>query len=240
MSLEASEIYEFGDHHVDVDRRLVLSRGEPVGLPPKTFELLLLFVRNPGRAFSKRELMTTLWPDTFVEEANLSFQISTLRKALGEGGQAGSRRFRSTVIGSRRKSEPFGLALNRRAGAAPPTRTQGVRHNSPDRIDWRWIALTAIAIAVLIAGYAMVSRRSNRVGDEPSRNVNHELFPSHPMKARNLAQASRPTAARSRSAGPDPRRTTRTYTSSSLALANRSGSQRIPLETVLPRGRRTA
>ena len=66
MPLEASEIYEFGDHRVDVDRRLVLSRGEPVALPPKTFDLLLLFVRNPGRAFSKRELMATLWPDTFV------------------------------------------------------------------------------------------------------------------------------------------------------------------------------
>ena len=45
-----------------------------------------MLVRNPGRAFSKPELMTALWPDTFVEEANLSFQISTLRKALGENG----------------------------------------------------------------------------------------------------------------------------------------------------------
>ena len=85
MSLETREIYEFGDHRLDVERRLVLCRGEPVALPPKTFELLLFFVRHPGRAFSKRELMATLWPETFVEEANLSFQISALRKALGDG-----------------------------------------------------------------------------------------------------------------------------------------------------------
>ena len=55
-------------------------------LPPKTFELLLLMAQSPGRAFSKQELMSALWPDVFVEEANLSFQVSVLRKALGQGG----------------------------------------------------------------------------------------------------------------------------------------------------------
>ncbi|CAN5896811.1 winged helix-turn-helix domain-containing protein [soil metagenome] len=53
-------------------------------LAPKTFDLLVLLVQSPGRAFSKQELMNALWPDTFVEEANLSFQISVLRKALGQ------------------------------------------------------------------------------------------------------------------------------------------------------------
>ena len=57
-----------------------------VPLAPKTFELLHLLVESAGRAFSKQELMAALWPETFVEEANLSFQISVLRKALGEGG----------------------------------------------------------------------------------------------------------------------------------------------------------
>ncbi len=80
------ELYEFGSFRLDVDSRLVTRDGEPVALAPKSFELLLLLVRNAGRAFSKRELMAALWPDTFVEEANLSFQVSTLRKALGDGG----------------------------------------------------------------------------------------------------------------------------------------------------------
>ena len=77
---------EFGPYRLDADQR-VLTRGDArVALAPKTFDLLLLLTRSPGRAFSKQELMTALWADTFVEEANLSFQISTLRKALADGG----------------------------------------------------------------------------------------------------------------------------------------------------------
>src|SRR5207244_2909674 len=64
--------------------RLLTRGGESVTLAPKTYELLLLLVQSEGRALSKQELMSALWVDTFVEEANLSFQISTLRKALGE------------------------------------------------------------------------------------------------------------------------------------------------------------
>jgi Tol biopolymer transport system component/DNA-binding winged helix-turn-helix (wHTH) protein len=57
-----------------------------VPLPPKTFDLLLLLVENRERIMLKADLMGALWPDTLVEEANLSFQISALRKALGDDG----------------------------------------------------------------------------------------------------------------------------------------------------------
>jgi Tol biopolymer transport system component/DNA-binding winged helix-turn-helix (wHTH) protein len=86
MSNRSSELYAFGPYRLDVSRRALTRENRPVALPPKAFDLLLLMVRSPGRAFSKQELMSSLWPGTFVEEANLSFQISTLRKALGEGG----------------------------------------------------------------------------------------------------------------------------------------------------------
>jgi non-specific serine/threonine protein kinase len=86
MSLISGDVYEFGPYRLDVTQRLFTREGTVVPLPPKTFELLLLLVKTPGRAFSKQELMTALWPETFVEEANLSFQTSMLRKALGEGG----------------------------------------------------------------------------------------------------------------------------------------------------------
>jgi Tol biopolymer transport system component/DNA-binding winged helix-turn-helix (wHTH) protein len=83
MSRVISGSYDFGTFRLDLERR-VLTRGlDVVPVAPKTFELLVLLVRSPGRAFSKEELMNALWPDTFVEEANLSFQISVLRKALG-------------------------------------------------------------------------------------------------------------------------------------------------------------
>ena len=86
MSSRTSDLYEFGPYRLDAQRRVFTREDRAVPLAPKTFELLLLLVQGEGRAFSKQELMTALWPDTFVEEANLSFQISVLRKALGEGG----------------------------------------------------------------------------------------------------------------------------------------------------------
>ena len=85
MANSSDELYAFGPCRLHVDRRVLTRQNKRIPLAPKTFELLLLLVRSPGRAFSKQELMTALWPDTFVEEANLSFQISTLRKALGDG-----------------------------------------------------------------------------------------------------------------------------------------------------------
>ena len=80
-----SDVYEFGACRLDVQRRVLTRDGAPVSLAPKTFELLLLLVQADRRALSKQELMTALWPDAFVDEANLSFQISALRKALGDG-----------------------------------------------------------------------------------------------------------------------------------------------------------
>ncbi len=85
MANSSDELYAFGPCRLHVDRRVLTRQNKRIPLAPKTFELLLLLVRSPGRAFSKQELMMALWPDTFVEEANLSFQISTLRKALGDG-----------------------------------------------------------------------------------------------------------------------------------------------------------
>ena len=79
-------LYEFGPYRLDSSKRLLIREGRHLAVPPKTFDLLLLLVEGRGRVFTKKELMGTLWPDTFVEEANLSFQVSTLRKILGENG----------------------------------------------------------------------------------------------------------------------------------------------------------
>jgi DNA-binding winged helix-turn-helix (wHTH) protein len=84
MSSRQNGLYEFGPFRLDAAQRLLTRNGEAVTLPPKTFDLLALLAENKGRVLSKRELMQALWPDVFVEEANLSFQISALRKALGD------------------------------------------------------------------------------------------------------------------------------------------------------------
>lgn len=62
--------------------------GQPVALTPKMFELLLVLVQNHGRIVDKDVLLRTVWPDSFVEEGNITFNIRQLRKALGDDAQA--------------------------------------------------------------------------------------------------------------------------------------------------------
>ncbi len=81
--------YEFGAFTLDASQ-CVLRRGvETVALTPKAFETLLVLVRNGGRIVQKQELLSAVWPDTFVEESNLTFNISVLRKTLNEGDEPG-------------------------------------------------------------------------------------------------------------------------------------------------------
>lgn len=80
-----SKSYEFGQFRVDTAERLLLRAGHPVPLTPKAFDLLVHLVERHGRLVTKQELMAALWPDTFVEEANLTYTVSALRKALGDG-----------------------------------------------------------------------------------------------------------------------------------------------------------
>jgi DNA-binding winged helix-turn-helix (wHTH) protein len=86
MSNNAHGLYEFGSYRLDAAKRLLTQSGESIALAPKTFDLLLLLVGGQGRVLTKREVMNFLWPDTFVEEASLSYQVATLRKALGSEG----------------------------------------------------------------------------------------------------------------------------------------------------------
>ena len=76
--------YHFGPFVLDTRQHALLKEGKAVGLTPKTYDMLLVLVQNHGRMLSKDELMNTLWPDSFVEEANLTQQVSMIRKALGD------------------------------------------------------------------------------------------------------------------------------------------------------------
>jgi len=78
------QFYEFGAFRIDIALSRLERAGEPVPLPPKAFDLLLLLARNTDRVMTKAELMEALWPNTFVEDANLTQHVYTLRKALGE------------------------------------------------------------------------------------------------------------------------------------------------------------
>src|SRR5262245_53313018 len=85
MSHQSRHLYEFGPFRLDAGERLLLRDGASVPLTPKAFDLLLSLVECHGHLLEKDELMKLVWPDTFVEEANLSSNVSLIRKALGDG-----------------------------------------------------------------------------------------------------------------------------------------------------------
>lgn len=85
MSTKAGHFYDFGPFRLDTIEKFLLRENEVVPLTPKLFEILLVLVRNSGRLQNKEDLMKTVWPDSHVEEGNLTRNISTLRKLLSEG-----------------------------------------------------------------------------------------------------------------------------------------------------------
>jgi DNA-binding winged helix-turn-helix (wHTH) protein/Tol biopolymer transport system component len=84
MSSQAKHLLEFGPFRMDLEERVLMRDQEAIPLSPKAFETLLVLVQHSERVVLKGDLMKTLWPDTFVEESNLSQHIFQLRKALGE------------------------------------------------------------------------------------------------------------------------------------------------------------
>jgi predicted ATPase len=77
-------MYEFGPFQLDPTDRVLFREGEVLLLSPKGFDLLLVLVRNAGRVVAKDELMREVWPNTFVEDNNLTVNVSALRKILDE------------------------------------------------------------------------------------------------------------------------------------------------------------
>src|SRR5215467_8721698 len=128
MPSQLREAYAFGDFELDLTARSLTKSGTPVSLAPKTFDLLAMLVRRAGTLFSKREIIEELWPDTFVEEANLSFQVAALRKALGENASRWIEtvpkhgyRFNAPV---KRLGEPVGISTQGSSGV-----TTGAKRN---------------------------------------------------------------------------------------------------------------
>lgn len=76
--------YVFGSFRLNPSSRVLTRNGEVVALTAKVFDTLLVLVRHAGEVISKEAMIQEIWPDTSVEEANLTQNISVLRKALGE------------------------------------------------------------------------------------------------------------------------------------------------------------
>ncbi|MBI3650879.1 MAG: tetratricopeptide repeat protein [Acidobacteria bacterium] len=82
MSLQTKHFYEFGGFRLDPSERVLLCDDQPLALAPKVFDTLLILVENHGHIVEREALMNRVWADSFVEEGNLTYTISILRKIL--------------------------------------------------------------------------------------------------------------------------------------------------------------
>jgi len=162
MSEQERLAFAFGPFRLDVAERLLLRDGEPITLPPKAFETLLVLVQNSGRLITKRDLMNRLWPDTFVEEANLANNISLLRKVLDDDRQEckyietvpkSGYRFVATV------TEP--ATPRTEVAHDSSTNASGVRRS------WLAVALAATVLAVIAGYYFFYSRAASSTPSSP-------------------------------------------------------------------------
>jgi serine/threonine-protein kinase len=110
-----SPLYEFGPFRLDGSRRVLWRDGEVVPLTPKALDVLVALVEQQGKVVTKSELMDKVWPDTFVEEANLTVNVSALRKALGDDD---GKPFIQTLA---RRGYRFAAEVRRDAQPQPPT-----------------------------------------------------------------------------------------------------------------------
>jgi DNA-binding winged helix-turn-helix (wHTH) protein len=137
MSRRKRTLYRFGPFRLDCERRLLLRASSVIPLTTKAFETLLALVESRGKLMSKSALMNRIWPDTFVEEGNLTVNVFAIRKALGETPDA--HRYILTVpgqgyrfVGSTGRPRNGGRRRNRPTDAAVPLRqSRTMAENSP-------------------------------------------------------------------------------------------------------------
>lgn len=86
MSQKMQRLFRIGPFTLDLRDRSLFQGGQRVRLTPKAFDLLCLLVEHHGGLVTRDEIIQALWPDTFVEDSNLTYQMSTLRKVLEAGG----------------------------------------------------------------------------------------------------------------------------------------------------------
>ncbi len=157
--------YTFGPFRLEPRKRLLARDGVPVPLTPKAFDLLVAVVERRERVVEKEEALRLLWPDTVVEEANLTQNVFLLRKALGDNQD--DARFIATVPrrGYRFVAEVQEIAAPRAApepASAPPPdlAPSAFRHRRPALLA---LVLVGLALAAGLGYWA------GRHGAEPAQ-----------------------------------------------------------------------
>jgi len=182
ISLKQRGKYRFQDFEVDLARRSVRREGRMIGMSRRTFDLLAYFIQNPQRPVTKVELMEALWPDTHVEESNLSQHIFLLRKAL-TGSQSGDRlilsvpgrgyQFTAPVTEFPAVTDRLGLRAVDSAGSVPAEESATEESTTEEHLDrglfaglrhlgaWQVLVITA-TLAIVGFGGLFAWRRVHR------------------------------------------------------------------------------
>jgi len=196
--------YHFGEFTVDADQKVLLRNGTPLPLAPKIFDTLLILVENAGRIVEKDALMNRLWPNTFVEEANLTFNVQQLRKALGDNARkplfietVARRGYRfiaemsaaSDKENSVQDNEAEKKLINVDIGSPsrPEASGQSLKQASPPK--FRYIFAVGIFTVLVIGGIAFYARHNSTVAGNPTQ-------PRIPFKSAQITTLSNGKALR--------------------------------------------
>ena len=158
MTSPEKNILEFEGFRLDTAKRsLKDAKGETIKLMPKAFDILAFLAQNNDRVVSKDELLAEMWPDTVVEENNLTQNISALRRAFGERPQ--ENRFISTIPGRGyrfvadvRHIEPETPAISEPDSSETRNRPPAAQARPSSFKRW-WILAAAIPLIAIIAYY---------------------------------------------------------------------------------------
>lgn len=161
--------YEFGPFQLDATKHVLWCHSERVDLAPKVIEILVVLVQHHGQLVEKEELMKAVWPDTFVEEANIAVHISTLRKVFEE--RSNGERFIETVP---RRGYRF-VAPVLEPQDADAAQTSGGAVTPPTAVGRPWLAraglMAGLVAVTIIAVLAIRGRRRSALYTRPIHSV---------------------------------------------------------------------
>ena len=181
MTQQTKHFYDLGDFRLDSRSRLLTRGGAVVPLKRKAVETLLVLVERRGEVLEKEELMRLLWPDTFVEEANLTQNIYLLRKVLGAGAiETVPRRGYRFTAPVREWSEPLAEVVVRESTEAHVVIDE--EEVTTPRVSRRTLRLAAVAaIVIVIAAVAVIRRNVDARQSEPIDSI--AVLPFHSIGA---------------------------------------------------------
>jgi DNA-binding winged helix-turn-helix (wHTH) protein/tetratricopeptide (TPR) repeat protein len=144
--------YEFGGFRLDAENHGLWRGAKLVAIAPKALELLILLIRRDGNIVSREELLETIWRGTYVEEANINYTVSQLRKILGENSSEKTL-FVQTVpkqgyrfVAEVKEIFETDRAAELAAGSPAANSSPGV---SGAQIRWHFIAIILLAVLLL-------------------------------------------------------------------------------------------